>query len=376
MDSRERVLRVLNHEEADRVPFIDFMWRETLERWYSEGLPRDVSLNDYFGFDIYNVGSDTSPKYDEITLEESDKFRTYIDSWGVMVKAWIGKSGTPHPAGPPSVSTIEDFKEKLEPLLDPELPIRVSSSKYPFKGELERGIRKLKERYAVFCSIVGPFEITRHILGHSVDKVLIAIHKDPSLVKYVSRHLGNYFSKLVETYLELGVDGLWLWEDMAYNKGPYFSPRVYEEFFKPAHVQMTSPYRAKNLPVIIHTDGNVNLLIPRLIEAGFTALQPLEAKAGMDVVELKEKYGKTLSFIGNLDARKIANPKEIEEEIARKIPIAKEGGGYIACSDHSIPPDVSFSAFQEYIRLIRKYGAYASQTCSICCGKGERHNGL
>ncbi|MBO3797822.1 MAG: hypothetical protein JTT13_03000 [Candidatus Brockarchaeota archaeon] len=358
MDSRERVLRVLNHEEADRIPFIDFPWGETLERWYNEGLPRGVSLHDYFGYDIYLIGPDVSPKYDTIILEENDKFRTHIDSWGVKVKAWIGRSGTPHPAGPPSVSTIEDFKEKLEPLLDPELPIRVSSSRYPFKRELEEGIRRLKERYAVFCSIIGPFETARHILGESVDKVLIAIHKDPGLVRHIFRHLGWYFSKIVETYLKLGVDGLWVWEDIAYSKGPFFSPRVYEEVVKPAHAQMTSSYRLRNMPVIIHTDGNVNLLIPKLIEAGFTAIQPLEVKAGMDVVELKEKYGKTLSFIGNLDARKIANTKEIEEEISRKVPVAKKGGGYVACSDHSVPPDVSFSAFQEYIRLIRKYGVY------------------
>ncbi|MBO3758084.1 MAG: hypothetical protein JTT14_03155, partial [Candidatus Brockarchaeota archaeon] len=129
--------------------------------------------------------------------------------------------------------------EKIEPLLDPELPIRVSSSKYPFKEELEKGIRKLQERYAVFCSIIGPFETTRHILGESVDKVLIAIHKDQALVKYVLRYLGNYFSKITETYLKLGVDGLWIWEDMAYNKGPFFSPRIYEEFVKTAHAQMT-----------------------------------------------------------------------------------------------------------------------------------------
>ncbi|MBO3754729.1 MAG: hypothetical protein FGF53_07645 [Candidatus Brockarchaeota archaeon] len=366
MDSRERVLRVLNHEEADRVPFIDFPWGETLERWYSEGLPRGVSLHDYFGYDIYLIGPsipsaptyDISPKYDIVILEENDKFRTYINSWGVKVKTWIGRNGTPHLAGAPPVSTIEDFKEKLEPLLNPELQNRFSSSRYPFKREFEEGIRRLKERYAVFGSIHGPFEITRHILGESVDKVLITIHKDPGLVKYIFRHLGWYLSKIVKTCLELGVDGLWVWEDMAYSRGPFFSPKVYDELLKPAHVQMTSAYRARNMPVIIHTDGNINLLIPKLIEAGFTAIQPLEVKAGMDVVELKEKYGKTLSFIGNLDARKIANTKEIEEEISRKIPIAKEGGGYIACSDHSVPPDVSFNAFQEYIKLIRKYGAY------------------
>ncbi len=138
------------------------------------------------------------------------------------MKAWIGRSGTPHPAGPPSVSTIEDFKEKLEPLLDPELPIRVSSSRYPFKG----GLRKYKEAEGAVRRILlnnGSFETTRHILGESVDKVLIAIHKDPSLVKHIFRHLlvflqdrGN-LSKLV--------DGLWVWEDMAYSKRPFSPPR-------------------------------------------------------------------------------------------------------------------------------------------------------
>ncbi len=101
------------------------------------------------------------------------------------------------------------------------------------------------------------------------------------------------------------------------------------------------------------------MLIPKLVEAGFTTIQPLEVKAGMDVVELKEKYGEILSFIGNLDARKIVDQKEIEAEISRKLPIAKMNGGHVACSDHSIPPNVSLAAFQDYVKLIRKYGSYA-----------------
>lgn len=59
MNSRERVLMALNHEEPDRVPFQDSPWPSTIERWHNEGLPREISPAEYFDFEIVNFGADT-----------------------------------------------------------------------------------------------------------------------------------------------------------------------------------------------------------------------------------------------------------------------------------------------------------------------------
>lgn len=81
----------------------------------------------------------------------------------------------------------------------------------------------------------------------------------------------------------------------------------------------------------------------------------------MNLVELKKRYGDKLCFMGGIDVRLMAldNPAPLEEEIKLKISLAKQGGGYIYHSDHSIPKNVSFANYKRVIGLVKKYGAYA-----------------
>ncbi|MCD6350675.1 MAG: hypothetical protein J7M26_01040, partial [Armatimonadetes bacterium] len=112
--------------------------------------------------------------------------------------------------------------------------------------------------------------------------------------------------------------------------------------------------------VILHSCGCVRELVPDLIDAGLDCLQPLEVKAGMDLVELKREFGDRLAFMGGIDVRAMAaeDPSVIEEEIATKIPVAMEGGGYIYFSDHSVPDNVSSERYMYVMQLVREYGTY------------------
>ncbi len=114
------------------------------------------------------------------------------------------------------------------------------------------------------------------------------------------------------------------------------------------------------MPVILHNCGCVRDLIPRFIEDGLTCLQPLEVKAGMDLIELKRDFGDKLAFMGGIDVRAMADPDPavIEEEIKTKILSAKKGGGYIYHSDHSVPNNVSFEQYLRALQLVKEYGAY------------------
>ena len=97
-----------------------------------------------------------------------------------------------------------------------------------------------------------------------------------------------------------------------------------------------------------------------LIEAGWDCLQPLEVKAQMDVIQLKREYGDRLVLMGGIDVWVMADgtEEELEEEIRNKLEIAKENGGYIYHSDHSMPDNVSFQRCPHVIELIHKYGRY------------------
>jgi len=79
--------------------------------------------------------------------------------------------------------------------------------------------------------------------------------------------------------------------------------------------------------------------------------------AGMDIVEMRRKFGKNLIIIGGIDKRALASGrKAIEEEVMKKVPYLLSQGGYFPAIDHSIPPDVPFENYLYYLELLRKIG--------------------
>jgi uroporphyrinogen decarboxylase len=111
---------------------------------------------------------------------------------------------------------------------------------------------------------------------------------------------------------------------------------------------------------IFHTDGDVNGVMDLYLEAGFDCLQPLEAKANMDVRRLCPRYGDRMAFFGNIDVMTMATNDlaRIEAEIVAKFAAGKATQGYIYHSDHSIPPSVSWETYQGIMRLVDRYGWY------------------
>jgi len=95
------------------------------------------------------------------------------------------------------------------------------------------------------------------------------------------------------------------------------------------------------------------------IEAGFSCLQPLETKSGMDLFELKKEYGEYITLMGGIDVRAMALGGEaLEKEVIDKITFAKNGGGYIYHSDHSVPDNVNFANYSKVISLVKEHGTY------------------
>jgi len=361
LNPRDRVVSTLNLEEPDMVPVEDSPWPETINRWMSEGYPSSgTEPRDYFGYSFAFINSDISPRYDSLVLEEDERFRVATDGWGSINKNWKGRYGTPSFLRP-AFSSLEEFKERIEPYLDIDDPRRLVSPNYPFRGDLERGIKNLQSRYFVAASFIPPFEIMRALVG--TKELIMDFIREPVTISYIFDVLGDFLKEAGKSLIDAGVDGLWAWEDLGYSNGPFISPSHYRKFLAPIHKRIFSAFRNRGLPVIYHTDGDIRSLIPELVESGVTALQPLEAKAGIDVRELKEKYGDELAFIGNMDVRALSGTlRDVEEEFMSKVPVASEGGGYILHSDHSIPPSVPLENYKYLLKLNEKYGRYNKLT--------------
>jgi uroporphyrinogen-III decarboxylase len=111
--------------------------------------------------------------------------------------------------------------------------------------------------------------------------------------------------------------------------------------------------------VIYHGCGNARKIFEDFIECGIDAYNPLEAKAGLDVAELRQTLGHRLAFCGNMDVQLWANGsfEQIRAEVLRKLEAAR-GGGFIFQSDHSVPTDISAERYEYVVKLVREYGRY------------------
>jgi len=141
-----------------------------------------------------------------------------------------------------------------------------------------------------------------------------------------------------------------------------FSPIYWRKYFKPGVKAIVEVCRSHGLPVIYHGCGDARSILEDYIEVGIDAYNPLEVKAGLDVIELRRKYGHRLAFCGNMDVVAWANgtPEDLKRIVLTKLNAGK-GGGFIFQSDHSVPNTVSGQNYDYVVNLVRQYGGYPLQ---------------
>ena len=354
LTSRERVIYALERkvEKLDRIPIHDSPWGATIDRWRGEGLPPRVSPGDHFGYDMTTFSPDTSPMFPEQILYEDEEYVVEKTRYGGIRRNHRNYSTTPEIIDWP-VKTKEDWKRIKERLKPSYYRVDWVSGLQNYHRQRSKG------RFILYGAAVGFDKIQSYV---KTDELLKFVIKDPELVIDMYETDAKLAMDMYEIMVKGGFkfDAAFLFCDLGYRKGVFFSPRHYEEQLHPVFKRLCKFFKSRGLYVFLHSCGNVKQFIPYFIEEGFDVLQPLEVKAGMDLLELKEKYGDKLTFMGGIDVRVMAtnDPTKIKEEIERKIPKAKEGGGYIYHSDHSVPYDVSFKSYSYLIELVKKYGRY------------------
>ena len=147
---------------------------------------------------------------------------------------------------------------------------------------------------------------------------------------------------------------------MGYKGSPFLSPAMYDTIIKSSHTYTIGFAKEHGLPVIMHSCGYVEPLLPGMIDAGIDCLQVIEVKAGMDLLKLHRLYGQQIAFMGGIDVRTLyTNDRAvIDQELESKIPLVKEGYNYVLHSDHSIPKTVQYETYQYFIRRGLELGTY------------------
>ena len=353
MTSRERFRTTLSRREPDRLPLCEIcFWPETVQRWHTEGLPEDQDPATFLGLDALTMLSgDFSLRLPVELLEETEAWKIERDADGTTHKVWKTNYA------PPSeldhlLKTREDFaryRDRLLPTAD-----RVAAS-------VPQAIRDAREQGA-FCTFNPgePVWWTLRTLG--MEQGLMTLAEDPAFFEEMVAAHAELTLAVLRELLASGEkpDALWFFSDLCYRNGMFFSPRSYRQLMLPYHQQFARLCHDNDMFLILHCCGGATNFVPLLIEAGFDCIQPLEARAGCDVRELKPLYGDQITFFGNIDNDVLArgDRAEIREEVTSKVLAAKPGGGYIWHSDHSVPPTVSFASYRYAVELAKEYGQY------------------
>jgi uroporphyrinogen decarboxylase len=354
MTSRNRLRTTLSRHEPDRLPMCEICyWPQTLERWRQEGLPEDKAPGEHFGLDSIALnGPDCSLQLPAEVLEECDEWKLERDSCGATHKIWKNAYATPSEVDH-LIKTRADwdqYKDRLQPTAD-----RVG-------GTIPDHYRTAAAQgnFSTFDPTEPLWWALRTV---GMERALIAMAQEPTWIEEMIEAQTELSLALTRQLIAGGVtpDAIWFFSDLCYRNGMFFSPRFYRDHVMGYHQRFAELCHEHDMFLILHCCGDVREFVPLLIEAGFDCIQPLEARAGNDVRELKALYGDRISFFGNINMDVLArgDREEITHEVVTKVETAKAGGGYIWHSDHSVPPTVSFEAYSLAVELAKAHGSYA-----------------
>ena len=221
-------------------------------------------------------------------------------------------------------------------------------------------VKKLHPNFPVYGSMIECSECLTRLVGQENSLFWMGMYSD-RLGECINR-IGQFYLDCTRAQIEAAgglLDGFVIWGDVAYKESLLFDPEYWRAYFKPWVKAMIEECHKNNLPVIYHGCGNVNAIFEDFIGMGLDAYNPLEVKADMDAVRLKNLYGDKIGYCGNNDIQlwETGDLDLIKKETLRKLNVAKRGG-FIFQSDHSVSSDVSGKTYDFIVKLVREYGKY------------------
>jgi uroporphyrinogen decarboxylase len=354
MTSKERVQAALDFRQPDHIPvYTHSYWPQFVDAWRREkGMPPEANIADYYPMDIGRVVPNEAPfPSQHEVLRETDKYRIVRTSWGNVQQAHQGKAWL---SPPRTLEVPLQDKGQIDQL---EFESPLLESRFPEIPQIEQ----LKEEKFIHLKTGGPYLRTSNLRGPK--QWLIDLMQDREfareLAMKVTNHITNVGLEALRRY-DLYDASVWFYDDMGTNQGPFFPPKTFRHIFLPCYRKMCAAYHRAGVSKIgLHCDGNIEPILDMLVDAGINILNPVEPKAGMDVVRLRERYGKKLAFSGGLDNAFIlprGNEGEIEDHVKHVMESGRDGG--LIIGTHSIGADISVDTYDYLQGLIRNLGQY------------------
>ncbi|MBS7656923.1 hypothetical protein KEJ33_03250 [Candidatus Bathyarchaeota archaeon] len=352
MDSRDRVLSAIFLEEPDKVPTLEVgVSNIVLKKIFpSMSEQRKPVILSKLGLDSLVIWPFLNDKNNKQVNNNQ-----YLDEFGRLFTKKISFSMSDfYLQG--TLNSPERYESFPRP--DPYDPWRVEYFK--------KYVKYSKGKIFLIPCCGSVFEVAMEAVGF-VD-FFKYMQSNPSFVRRVIKDHADYTIACGNALVDAGAEAVLDADDFAYKTGPFISPKCWMEFVFPELRRVVENFHKKGIPVLLHTDGNIRLLMDGIIKAKIDAVQPLEPTAGMKLSEVKEMYGDKICPIGNIDvAYTLASGTQnnVIEEVKDAIKNAAYGGGYILGSGHTIHDSVLPQNFLTMLNAAKKYGKYPIKMAEI-----------
>jgi uroporphyrinogen decarboxylase len=355
MKRKERFLAALRREVPDRVPMFDFLFQQPLFEELIGHRPRGYNGEDavkcalaldhdgvwlpFGGFSGYK------PEF----LAEN----VYKDEWGTTYQkneaSWPIDAPIDYP-----IKTRTDLANYSPP--DPSLPGRAAEIKIARNME--------NDDIALLGGVQGPLTTLWLLMGY--EAISYALYDDPTLLTKLCNISNMFFKEAARRSVEAGCIAVWVSEDLGDSTKGFFRLEHYRKYLLPPFAELVDYIDSLGVPVLLHSCGHITDYLDDLAQTKISAIHPLQRTAGMDLREVKQRYGDRFCLIGNIDSSRTlpyGSPDEVAAEVREAIDIAALGGGYILASDHSVHDGIPVENITTMFRVGAEYGRefYARQ---------------
>ena len=356
MKPRERVMLALNHEAPDRCPMQVSFTPEFADRLRADLQIKGTTLhNPHGGGNTYELERALGEDLLLTSVGWANSYyqapQSYTDEWGI---GW-GSAEYSTPFGRGRYTEI-----RRHPLADDRAVdgFRAPDPNRPeLYQEAARTIRQFKEEYwIVGVTVTTVFECGWALRGY--ERLLADLALNPDLAERILDIPYHYHLTAAKRLAEMGVDMIWIGDDVGAQSAMLISPAMWRKFFKPRMASFIGQLKAINpqLKIAYHSDGAIYPIIPDLIEIGLDVLNPVQP-ACMDPARVKREFGEHLCFWGSIDEQHtlpFGTPGEVAAEVVSRLETLGRNGGLIIGPTHHVQLDTPLENFWAMVNTITR----------------------
>ena len=338
MNSHQRVVTAMKLGQPDRVPIVETVFDPGVRRAIYAEASDGGQLAEFLDLDAVGCG----PVFRRVAGDAE----RWVDEWGVHYQR--NPEANAHPVQG-AIGDLHDLRTYRPP--DPDAPYRL--------GDLPEYVRRYKGERAIIFHHRAAFMWSCHLLG--IENMLIALVDDPDLASTVLDVVVEVNEQICRNAVRAGADIVTLGDDYAMNQGPLFSPATFRRHILPRLQRVVDAIHEEGALAMKHSDGNLWPILDMIVDTGVEALNPIEPTAGMDIAEVKARYGDRICLVGNIDCGELlshGSVEEVERAVGECIAVAAPGGGFMLSSSNSIHSSVDPDNYVAMVHAGRRHGSY------------------